>query len=105
MTNTDMVPAIRKEFNAHFSVEKYQAFLADLNSVHRGGIEFRVAETPVFVPKGFTQKIIDACESIVDVIADPKFKELTKNAIPKELQVPNENDHSHFIAFDFGVCV
>src|SRR6266496_2185036 len=68
-------------------------------------IEFRVAETPVFVPKYFTQKILDACENIVDIIVDPKFKELTKNAIPKNIHVPGENDHSHFIAFDFGVCI
>jgi hypothetical protein len=33
------------------------------------------------------------------------FKELTKNAIPKQLQVPGENHHSHFIAFDFGICI
>ena len=49
--------------------------------------------------------MLDACESIVDIIVDPNFKELTKNAIPKNLQVPGENDHSHFIAFDFGICV
>jgi len=48
--------------------------------------------------------MLDACESIVDIIADQKFKELTKNAIPKDLRVPGENDHSHFIAFDFGIC-
>jgi hypothetical protein len=100
-----MIPAIRKEFNQNFTHEKYQEFLDDLNSVHPDAIEFRVAETAVFVPKAFTKKILDACESIVDVIIDPKFKELTKNAIPKNLQVPGENDYSHFIAFDFGVCV
>jgi hypothetical protein len=100
-----MIPALRKEFNKNFTVEKYESFLKDIETVHPGAIEFRLAETPVFVPKDFTQKIIDACESIVDIIADPKFKELTKNAIPKNLQVPGENDHSHFIAFDFGVCI
>jgi hypothetical protein len=100
-----MIPALRKEFNKNFTVEKYQAFLKDLNSAHPGAIEFRVAETPVFVPKDFTQKILDACESIVDIIVDPRFREMTKNAIPKGLQVPGENDHSHFIAFDFGVCI
>jgi hypothetical protein len=100
-----MVPAIRKQFNTNFTKEKYEAFLKELNAVHPGGIEFRVAETAVFVPKDFTQKILDACESIVDIIIDPKFKELTKNAIPKKLQVPGENDHSHFIAFDFGICI
>ncbi len=100
-----MVPAIRKAYNEAFTLEKYEAFLKDLQAVHPGAIEFRVAETPVFVPKGFTQKMLDACDSIINIIADPKFKELTKNAIPAHLQVPGENDHSHFIAFDFGICI
>ena len=46
--------------------------------MHPGSIEFRVAETPVFIPKDFTQKILDACESIVDIIVDPKFNDLEK---------------------------
>ena len=100
-----MVPGIRKDYNKNFTKEKYETFLNDLNSVHPDSIEFRVAETPVFVPKDFTKKMLDACESIVDIIADPKFKELTKNAIPNHLQVPGENYHSHFIAFDFGICI
>ena len=100
-----MIPSLRKEYNKNFSVAKYESFLKDINSVHPGAIEFRLAETPVFVPKDFTKKILDACESIVDIIVDPRFKALTKNAIPENLQVPGENDHSHFIAFDFGVCI
>ncbi|MDZ4808928.1 MAG: hypothetical protein SGI96_11770 [Bacteroidota bacterium] len=100
-----MIPPIRKAYNDAFTKEKYDAFLKELNAVHPGQLDFRVAETPIFVPKDFTQKILDACESIVDIIVDPKFKELTKNAIPKDLQVPGENEHSHFIAFDFGICI
>jgi glutathionylspermidine synthase len=100
-----MVPAIRKEFNKKFSPEKYKAFLDELNAVHPDAIEFRVAETPVFVPKYFTEKILEACESIVDIIIDPRFKHLTRNAIPKNVTVPGENAHTHFIAFDFGICI
>ena len=100
-----MIPSLRKEFNQTFTKEKYEAFLADLNSHYPGAIEFRVAETPIFVPKDFTKKMLDACESIVDVITRPDFKELTKNAIPKNIQVPGEENHSQFIAFDFGVCI
>ena len=55
-----MVPALRKAFNDAFSKEKYEAFLADLNSKHPGAIEFRVAETPEFIPYDFGHKIIDA---------------------------------------------
>ena len=100
-----MVPAIRKHFNETFTNEKYEAFLKELNAAHPDAIEFRVAETAIFIPKDFTHKLLDACESIIDIIVDPKFKELTKNAIPKGLQVPGENEHSHFIAFDFGICI
>jgi hypothetical protein len=99
-----MIPSIRKAFNNEFTEEKYQAYLNDLNSVHPGAIEFRVAETPVFVPKDFTGKMIDACEAIIDLITDPRFKSLTSKAIPSDVKVPNENNHSHFIAFDFGIC-
>ena len=100
-----MVPSLRKQFNESFTPEKYRAFLHELNAAHPGAIEFRVAETAVFVPKTFTDKMLDACDSIIDTILDPSFNELTKNAIPKNLVVPGENGHCHFIAFDFGICI
>jgi hypothetical protein len=99
-----MVPALRHAFNAAFTKEKYQAFLARLNQKHPGAIEFRIAETPVFVPSDFSKKIIDTCESIVDLIVDPRFNQMTDKAIPAADFVPNQNSHTHFIAFDFGVC-
>jgi hypothetical protein len=99
-----MVPALRKKFNAEFTPEKYNAYLEEMHALHPGGIEFRLAETPIFVDKNFREKILSACESIVDVIVQPDFKQLTANAVPAGLKVPNENDHSHFIAFDFGIC-
>lgn len=100
-----MVPALRKKFNENFSKEKYEDFLAELHSRYPGAIEFRIAETPEFIDKAFTQKLLDACETIVDVITDPGFKALTDRSIPKGENVPNENDVSHMIAFDFGICI
>jgi hypothetical protein len=99
-----MIPEIRAEFNKDFTEEKYQDFLMDLESKHPGDITFRIAETPVFIPKDFTKKMLDACEAIVDIIVKPDFKEKTQRAIPKNENVPNENEHTDFIAFDFGIC-
>lgn len=99
-----MVPAIRKHFNESFTIEKYHAYLNELNSKHPGAIEFRVAETPVFINRDFKTKLLSACESIVDVITQFNFKTLSSHAIPDEVRVPNENAHTHFIAFDFGIC-
>src|ERR1700733_6175863 len=98
-----MVPGLRKKFNEAFSKEQYENFLEDLHRKHPGAIEFRVAETPEFIDIAFTKKLLDACESIVDVIVDPNFKELTNRSIPAGENVPNENDISHMIAFDFGI--
>jgi hypothetical protein len=99
-----MVPEIRKKYNAQFSREKYKSFISELENVYPGQLDFRLAETPVFVPKIFTDKILSACESIIDVITQPEYRKLSEKAIPSQLKVPNEDAHPHCIAFDFGVC-
>ncbi|HEY0434328.1 MAG TPA: hypothetical protein VGC95_10675, partial [Chitinophagaceae bacterium] len=100
-----MIPALRKSFNENFTKEKYNAFVEELAGVYPGQLEFRVAETPVFVGQEFKSKMLETCEKIVDVILAPDFKELTEAAVPPGVFVPNEDAHTHFIAFDFGVCV
>ena len=99
-----MVPELREQFNKNFTLKKYEAFLKDLDNKHPGTIVFRIAETPIFIPKDFTEKMIWACESIIDLITDPGFKKLTDRSIPPGESVPNENAHAHCIAFDFGIC-
>ena len=99
-----MVPHIREAYNKVFTTDRYEAFLEALNSQHPGAIEFRLAETPVFADKHFKHKILDACESIIDVITDPQFRPLTTAAIPPNESVPNENDRPHMLVFDFGIC-
>jgi len=99
-----MVPLIRKAFNENFSAAQYEAYLEDLHQVHPGDIVFRVAETPVFIDKSFKQKVLQACEDIVDVIVAPGFLEKSEAAIPDEQRVPNDDRYPEVIAFDFGIC-
>ena len=95
---------LRQPFNKNFSEEKYAAYLKKIEDLHPGTLDFRNAETPIFVPNDFTQKMLAACEDIIDVIVQPNFKTLTQRAIPKDILVPNEKDYADFIVFDFGVC-
>ncbi|BAU56245.1 hypothetical protein [Mucilaginibacter gotjawali] len=99
-----MEPSARKSFNENFTEEKYQKLLVSLNEGLENPIEFRVAETPVFLTDDFKNKLITAGNDIISVILRPDFKQLTERAIPEKWQLPNENDHPHFIALDFGVC-
>lgn len=99
-----MVAEIRNKFNKQFTEEKYKYFIQELHSQYTGALEFRIAETPVFVDKSFTKEILDTCENIIDVITGFNFKTLTSHAIPSDVRVPDEKNHCHFIAFDFGIC-
>ena len=99
-----MVTDLRRRYNSEFSLDRYREFIRELENVFPGQLDFRVAETPVFVPKDFTAKIISACDNIIDVTSSPAYLKESEKAIPFELRVPNEDAHPHCIAFDFGVC-
>ncbi|WP_439696022.1 hypothetical protein ACFGVS_25115 [Mucilaginibacter sp. AW1-7] len=99
-----MNPSPRKTFNAGFTDAKYQEFLSKLNEGLHSPVQFRVAETPVFLTTDFRDRLSAAGNDIVDTILRPGFKELTERAIPDKWRVANETGHPHFIAIDFGVC-
>ena len=99
-----MIKALRQRFNADFTKEKYEAYMTRVENLHPGSLDFRNAETPIFVPRDFTKKMLDACEDIIDVIVDPKFIELTDRGIPLNVKVPNQDSHTQFLVFDFGIC-
>lgn len=98
-----MIASARQAYNQSFSEEKYQAFLQHLNASFRYTIPFRVAESPVFVSADFQKKIFQASDEIIDFIVRPDFKKLTDAAIPAHLKVPNETNHTLFLALDYAV--
>ena len=99
-----MIPALRRQFNRQFSPEKYQLFLEDLNHEFNFKINFRVAETPVFIGNAFKQKLFKAADEILDRITRPEFRQQMEAALPPQLIVPRETEHTLFLALDFAVC-
>ena len=99
-----MIPEQRKKFNANFTEEKYKEFLQKVENLEPGSLEFRVTETPIFVPKEFTAKMLQAGEEIIDVITSPNFKQLTGRSMPEGLNIPGEDDHPQLLVLDFGIC-
>jgi len=95
---------LRDQFNRSFTQEKYDTYMQKIEALHPGALDFRNAETPVFVPRAFKEKMLSACDEIIEVITDPHFIELTQNSIPKDMNVPGEDAHTQFLVFDFGVC-
>lgn len=99
-----MIPELRARYNQAFSPERYQEMLYTIDQELPGQLEFRLAETPIFVPAALREKLVEAGESIIDVLTAPDFKSRTEQAVPPALRVPNENAHTSFLAIDYAVC-
>lgn len=104
-----MIQSVRQRYNEIFSPELYRAFLDKIEADLPGQLDFRVAETPIFIPKPLTDKILQACDDIVAVLTRDDFKALSEKAIPAGQRVPNEpsdgpDAHTQFLAIDFAIC-
>ncbi len=100
-----MVDKLRKDYNSKFTDERYVQFLDYLDTSFNCKLRYRSAETPIFIPKKLKNQLLEACEDIVELVCRPDFKELTKNAVPQNVNVPNEDAHPLFAVFDFGICI
>lgn len=99
-----MIESLRHSYNQSFIPDRYQSMLERIEQEYPGQLDFRIAETPVFVDHRFTQEMIDACNYIVEKIAAPDFLERTQSSIPDQWKIGGKEGKPTFLAFDFGVC-
>ncbi len=99
-----MIPAIRQRYNAAFTEARYTAFMAELNKAVYWPVDFRVAESPLFLDEATTRALVRASDDIVSQLAKPEFRTHAKTAIPQGLTVPKETEWPHFLAVDFALC-
>lgn len=99
-----MIDNIRTAYNEAFTPERYDTFLSELHAIYPGAIEFRVAETPVFIPRSMGDQMKETCRYIIDQICAADFITRTNAAVPHGERVRGEIGHPHFLAFDFGIC-
>lgn len=99
-----MIPKYRKLFNAQFTENKYQALKDDIASDFGYEPTFRLGETPFFISNELKAQLIEGCNEIIALIQKDEFKSLTDKSLELNHKVPNEDEHSTFLAIDFGVC-
>lgn len=98
-----MVPGLRESFNRQFTAERYQEFLGALDAAVGTRIQFRVAETPVFVPRDLLGAMQSAALDLIRQLDTPAYRSASARAVPPEFAVPHEDDHPVFIVVDFAV--
>lgn len=94
----------RQLFNDNFSVEKYQNLIQDVNSDFDYEVTFRIGESPFFIRNELKEQLIEGCQQVINFIQKDGFKNLTNKALELNRKVPNEDNHTTFLAIDFGIC-
>jgi hypothetical protein len=99
-----MIPKYRELFNAQFTDKKYQEFKDDIASDFDYAPTFRLGETPFFISNELKKQLIEGCNEVIALIQKDSFKKLTNKALELNIKVPNEDEHTTFLAIDFGIC-
>ncbi|QES90659.1 hypothetical protein [Rhizosphaericola mali] len=99
-----MISEIRADFNRHFDEKNYEKMIEDIQAEYPNQLEFRIAETPVFLDKSLKNKLEEAAYEIVGQLENPAIVDKLKQAIPKEHFVPGKMTDCEMFSLDFGIC-
>src|SRR5690606_18753316 len=59
---------------------------------------------PFFISNELKNQLLERCNELIAFIQQDGFKELTNRALELNRKVPNEDNHTTFLAIDFGIC-
>jgi len=99
-----LIPELRARFNAGFTAEKYAALLTLLEERSGAGIDFRVAETPIFMrAPQLVQMAADGAELTAELMSNAAYLAAARAAIPAGYLVAGESAHPNFVSADFAL--
>lgn len=98
-----MISELRKKFNSQFTPAKYQALLKEMELQCGVPVQFRISETPCFLPNSLLRKMSQYGAELISQLTAPEYIAKSQRSIPGEFDVPNESAHPMFIQVDFGL--
>jgi hypothetical protein len=93
----------RQLFNAQFTPELYDWYQRELERRLGCTFEFRLAESPLFLPDDFKQRAVESATAIVEQLSDPALIERMKAAIPERWNTPGMDALPNLAQVDFAV--
>ena len=98
-----MIPALRQQFNANYTQEKYQRLLKLLEERCGTPVKFRVCETPCFLPKPLLDQMSEYGKELIQQLNSIEYRKASSAAIPDQFRVPRETNRPLFVQVDFGL--
>jgi len=93
----------RSLFNSAYTESIYEGYKRDLCRRLGTEFEFRLAETPTFIPPDLLRKITTAAEEIVEQLSRPSNVEKMKEAIPARWNTPGMDALPSFTQVDLAI--
>ena len=99
-----MIPELRAGFNERYDDRKYAELGRLLEQRSQTKIEFRVAETPVFVAKSLLDAMAGEGAKLAQRLTDNAgYLAAARQAIPRGYSVANQTPHPQFLTADFAL--
>ena len=99
-----MVPELRNRFNERYTPQAYSSLLQLVEERCNTRIEYRIAETPVFLPASLLEELSTSGIELTEaLLGDADYLAEARKAIPAGYYVAGENAHPNFLTADFAL--
>jgi hypothetical protein len=98
-----MDPHLRALYNAAYTPELHRRYVERLETWLDVKIPFRIAETPLFLPRALREKLATAAREICEMICAPDLIAKMERAIPPSVDVPNRDALANCLQIDFAI--
>jgi hypothetical protein len=99
-----LIPELRRRFNEGFTPERYASLLALAEERCGTRVEYRIAETPVFLPLPLLEEMAAAGGELTRLLmGHPACLAAARLAIPAGFDVAGQTEHPHFLTADFAL--
>jgi len=99
-----LINKLRARFNKSFTPDKYAKLLECLNRRCGASVDFRIAETPIFVPLNLLNQMAEAGARLTAaLLGNAAYLEAARGAIPAEYRVAGETPKPNFLTADFAL--
>jgi hypothetical protein len=99
-----LIPELRSRFNYEFTPEQYETLLRLLEDRCGTRVEYRIAETPVFLPQELLADMAtEGAELTRSLLENAAYLAAARQAIPAGYAVAGETAHPNFLTADFAL--
>jgi len=99
-----VIPELRERFNREFDDAKHRKMCADLAARCGGTIEFRLSETPCFLPGSVASKLVATAQALIDqLLENPDYLTAAESLVPASFRTERGEERPTFFQVDFGL--